>query len=168
MAKNEQQEDNRLVWTTEKVNQTIEAIENGYNITEHPFHEGDQNYKKSNISFEYTDFEMSEIKKCARDIVYYANTYCQVMTDEGYMKIKLRPYQETILNNCKAYRQNIVLAPRQVGKCLTFDSTVYILDNGIHKKILLGELYYICLKNIRSLTIIENIKFFLWKFYSKL
>ena len=116
--------DDRVIWSSEKVEQTIEAIENGYEVP-HPFHEGIQHYRKGNLVFEYTEFEESEIRKCARDIVYFANTYCQVMTDDGYMKIKLRDYQEEMLLSFKENRFSICLAPRQVGK--TICSSLYLV-----------------------------------------
>ena len=121
-----EEDDKRTVWTTKKVEQTIEAIENGYEILNLPFHEGNAVYKKGNIVFNYTQDELDEINKCARDIVYFANTHCQVMTDDGYMRIKLRPYQEEMLKSFKNNRFNICLAPRQIGKCLSFDTMVDI------------------------------------------
>jgi hypothetical protein len=84
---------------------------------------------------------MAEIKKCAKDIVHFANTYCQVMTDEGYMKITLRPYQEKVLRSYQDNRWNIFLAPRQIGKTITssifltwfllfhFDKNVLLMSN---------------------------------------
>ena len=40
--------------------------------------EGNPNLRKGNIVFNYSDEEIREIKKCAKDIVYFANTYCTV------------------------------------------------------------------------------------------
>jgi hypothetical protein len=63
------------------------------------------------------------------------------MTDEGYMKIKLRPYQIEMLRSFQANRFNICLAPRQVGKTICsslfltwflvfqFDKNVMLLSN---------------------------------------
>ena len=56
-----------------------------------------KNVNTQNIVFNYTPEELKEIKKCATDIVYFANKYCTVMTDEGLKTIKLRPYQEKML-----------------------------------------------------------------------
>lgn len=117
--KEESEQDDRLIWTTDKVNKVLQAMEEGYNNSEHPFYEGDPNYRKGNIVFEYTDEEYEELKRCAKDIVHFANTYCQVMTDEGYMKIQLRPYQEKVLRSYQNNRWNIFLAPRQIGKTIT-------------------------------------------------
>jgi hypothetical protein len=139
--KEESQDDGRVVWTCKKVDQLLASMEEGYQPTDHPFYEGDPNYKKGNIVFEYTDSEYEELKKCAKDIIYFANTYCQVMTDEGYMKIELRPYQERVLKSYQTNRWNIFLAPRQVGKTITssifltwfllfhFDKNVLLMSN---------------------------------------
>ena len=63
------------------------------------------------------------------------------MTDEGYMKIRLRPYQERVLKSYQDNRWNIFLAPRQVGKTITsaifltwfllfhFDKNVLLMSN---------------------------------------
>jgi hypothetical protein len=137
----ENKDEGKVIWTTEKVANLLAAMEEGYQSGEHPFYEGDPNYKKGNIVFEYTDLELEEIKKCAKDIAYFANTYCQVMTDEGYQKITLRPYQENVLTSYQANRWNIFLAPRQVGKTITssifltwfllfhFDKNVLLMSN---------------------------------------
>jgi hypothetical protein len=139
--KEETPDDGRVVWTTEKVEKVLSAMEEGYQPNEHPFYEGDPNYKKGNVVFEYTDWEYEEIKRCAKDIIHFANTYCTVMTDEGYMKINLRPYQERVLRSYQENRWNIFLAPRQIGKTITssifltwyllfhFDKNVLLMSN---------------------------------------
>jgi len=115
----EEKEESKLIWTTEKVNKVLSSIEEGYVINEHPFFESNTSYKKGNIVYDYTDLEFEEIKKCAKNIIYFANTYCQVMTDEGYDRITLRPYQERVLSSYQNNRWNIFLAARQVGKTIT-------------------------------------------------
>lgn len=139
--KEESENDNKLIWTSGKVEKLLLAIEEGYATNEHPFYEGDPNYKKGNVVFEYTDWEFDELKKCAKDIVHFANHYCTVMTDEGYMKIILRPYQEKVLRSYQDNRWNIFLAPRQIGKTITssifltwyllfhFDKNVLLMAN---------------------------------------
>lgn len=117
-------EDNKLVWSSEKVSDVLKSLENGVEIKHSPFFDGDVNYKKGNLVFNYSDFEYDELKKCAKDIIYFANKYCQVMTDDGYMKINLREYQVRMLRNFQKNRWNIVLAPRQVGK--TICSAIYL------------------------------------------
>jgi hypothetical protein len=139
--KEENPDEGKTVWTSEKVEKILIAMEEGYQPAEHPFYEADPSYKKGNIVFEYTDAELEEIRRCAKDIIHFANTYCQVMTDEGYMKIKLRPYQERVLRSYQSNRWNIFLAPRQIGKTITssifltwfllfhFDKNVLLMSN---------------------------------------
>ena len=113
-----------FAWTSKKVEQLMLAIDEGYKPKSTPFYEGNPNLRKGNIVFNYSDEEIREIKKCAKDIVYFANTYCTVMTDEGLQTINLRPYQEEMLRQFQAERFNICLASRQVGK--TICSSIFI------------------------------------------
>ena len=113
-----------FAWTSYKVEQLILALDEGYKPKSTPFYEGNPNLRKGNIVFNYTPEEIREIKKCATDIVYFANTYCTVMTDEGLQTIFLRPYQEDMLRQFQAERFNICLASRQVGK--TICSSIFI------------------------------------------
>jgi len=111
-------------WTTQKVDQLMLAIDEGYRPKSVPFYEGNPNLRKGNIVFSYSDKEIKEIKRCAKDIVYFANNYCTVMTDAGLATITLRPYQEDMLKQFQAERFNICLAARQVGK--TICSSIFI------------------------------------------
>ena len=111
-------------WTSEKVEQLMIALDEGYKPKATPFYEGNPNLRKGNIVFNYTPHEIREIKKCATDIVYFANTYCTVMTDHGLQTIKLRLYQEEMLRQFQQERFNVCLASRQIGK--TICSSIYI------------------------------------------
>jgi hypothetical protein len=113
-----------FAWTSNKVEKLMLALDEGYKPKSTPFYEGNPNLRKGNIVFNYTDEEIREIKKCAKDIVYFANTYCTVMTDEGLQTINLRPYQEEMLRQFQAERFNVCLASRQVGK--TICSSIFI------------------------------------------
>lgn len=108
---------NREVWTTAKVDKVLHAIEQGYEV-KNPFYEGKPEWRQGNIVFEYTQHELEEIRKCARDIVYFANTYCYVMTDDGYQKITLRDYQVDTLRTYQKQRFVIFLSARQTGKTI--------------------------------------------------
>ena len=115
-------------WSTAKVDKLIyDAEENGidYKDVDNPFHENDPELRKGNILFEYTEWELEEIKKCAEDVVYFANTYCHVMTDEGIRQILLRDYQIQILNQYQHHRKNVFVSPRQSGKTIT--SSIFLL-----------------------------------------
>lgn len=123
-----QVEDNnakKISWDSESVQAALDRIEEGYKIKHSPFYEGDKtNWRKGDIAFIYTQHELDEIKKCKKSVVYFANTYCQLMTDNGYQRIKLFDYQEDMVNNFQKFRQNIVLSSRQVGKCSTFHTKI--------------------------------------------
>ncbi len=115
-------------WSTAKVDKLIyDAEENGvdYKDVDNPFHENDPELRKGNILFEYTEWELEEIKKCAEDVVYFADNYCHVMTDEGIRQIKLRDYQIQILNQYQHHRKNVFVSPRQSGKTIT--SSIFLL-----------------------------------------
>ena len=113
-----------FAWTSIKVEKLMLALDEGYKPKSTPFYEGNPNLRKGNIVFNYTDEEIREIKRCAKDIVYFANTYCTVMTDHGLQTINLRPYQEEMLRQFQAERFNVCLASRQVGK--TICSSIFI------------------------------------------
>jgi hypothetical protein len=115
-------------WSSAKVEKLIyDAEENGvdYKDVDNPFHENDPELRKGNILFEYTEWELEEIRKCAEDVVYFANNYCHVMTDEGIRQISLRDYQIQILNQYQHHRKNVFVSPRQSGKTIT--SSIFLL-----------------------------------------
>ena len=87
----------RLVWSTAAVEKLIRAMDEGAKVKATPFSEGNMNYRRGNIVFEYTDEEMEHIKKCANDILYFAEHFATVMTDKGLQRIKLRDYQKDML-----------------------------------------------------------------------
>jgi hypothetical protein len=160
-------EESKIVWTTEKVEKTIKAIEEGYTVKDNPFFESDSNYRKGNIVFEYSDYEYEELKKCARDVVYFANKYCKVMTDDGYIQIKLRPYQEEVLKTYQSSRHTIFLSCRQSGKCSLYNTNI-TLRNKVTGEIFdieVGKLYD--LVNTEK-TFIQKFKSYLYKLVGKI
>lgn len=129
------------VWTTEKVNLAMKAIEEYGDSKNTPFWEGDPDWRSADVVFEYTPEELLEIQKCASDVHYFADNYCNVMTDNGIENIKLRDYQKDILTGFANHRFNILLSPRQSGKTIStsifmahyltfnFDKNLMILAN---------------------------------------
>lgn len=106
-------------WSTERVDQILEAMDNGLTPKDNPFWEGRFEWRSGNILFEYTDAELAELTKCAKDVIYFANKYCHVMTDEGVRNIALRDYQMDVLRDFQDNRKCVFLAPRQIGKTIT-------------------------------------------------
>lgn len=122
-------QENLAVWTTDRVNSLLLDIENGLidikTLKNSPFKDNDPVWKKAGLIFEYTPEEVEEIKKCKMDVIYFANTYAQVMTDEGIKQITLRDYQEEILPEFRKNRFNILNASRQIGKSVM--SAIFIV-----------------------------------------
>ncbi len=118
----------QIVWDAESVLKAKKSIDEGYNLKHSPFYEGsDIDWRRGNISYRYNEFELSEIKKCKKDIIYFAETYCQLMTDKGYANVVLRDYQKELLLMFQNNQQNIALASRQVGKCVSFQTKINII-----------------------------------------
>jgi hypothetical protein len=149
-----------LVWNAEKVALCREDIENGVVVKHSPFWEGQPEWRQGNIVYEYAQWEQDEIQKCANDVIYFANNYCHVMTDEGIQNITLRDYQWDILKEFIENRFSILLSPRQSGKCYLFNVQVVIYDylNNKFRILSMGEFYFEQLSLKRKLTLIETIK----------
>lgn len=159
---------NKLVWSTKSVNELLLALDKGYRPKiALPFYEGKQFLRKGNIVFEYTEAEISELAKCANDIVYFAEKYAVVMTDDGVQQVQLRDYQKKLLYDFQHNRFNVVLASRQMGKCSLYNTKIDIKDpHGNKKTITIGELFYTLLKSKRPLKWTEWLKWKLWTLYS--
>ena len=145
-------------WSTKRVDELLWKVEEeGLNFkeVENPFHDGDPELKRANILWEYTQDEILEIQKCAKDVTYFAK-YCQVMMDHGLDYITLRDYQKSVLKEYQKHRFNVFLAPRQVGKC--FLPTTHIIDKD-NKKVSINSL-------IRKKNMYFYIKNILYKIYS--
>lgn len=116
--------DTNIKVTTEIIKKQLDNWERGLPYETKFFFEGNVEFRAPNITFQYTKEEYEEIIKCANDVVYFAERYCYVLTDEGYQKIVLREYQKNILKNFQKNRFNILLASRQIGKTTT--SAIFI------------------------------------------
>ena len=69
------------IWTTERVEKLLREAEDlglDYKEIDNPFHENEPELRKGNILFQYTEDELEEMKKCASDVVYFANKYCKL------------------------------------------------------------------------------------------
>lgn len=116
------------VWSTKLVEETREAILNGFlpPKKDSPYYENKIGLRKENVIFEMTNDEIDEYIKCYNDVMYFAENYCFVKSEDGKHKIiKLRPYQKDILIMYKENRFSILMAARQSGK--TVSSAIYIL-----------------------------------------
>ena len=153
------------IWTTELVDDLAEKVEkHGLELSKvkHPFFGNDITLRRGNTSFQYTEEEMEEFKRCKKDIIYFANTYVKVMQEHGIDNITLYPYQETMLKNYQNERYNIVVGSRQIGKCF-FPTTRIECPSG---KIPVYKIWFKHIKGQRSIT--DYIKYGLYWLYDKL
>lgn len=159
------------VWSTEKVNKLLEdyAAGNvdirGYKGS--PFFMNDTNLRKPKLQFQYTKHEMRELRRCARDPIYFAKNYCQLFTEEGYIKVNLRDYQREVINGFLDNRFVILMAARQVGKCHLFATVLQVYDHesNTFSYVPFYELWYGILKKNKMVNIFSWLKYRLYKMY---
>lgn len=156
------------VWSTKLINETLKQIERGErSVDTSCFWSFDQNFRAAHIHFEMTQYETEEFVKCSEDIHYFAEKYCKILTDEGVDNIKLRKYQKKILKTFKNEQFSILVASRQIGKCSLYNTKI-VIKNNFDKKLYsttLGSFYFYILSKERKLTVLENIKWKLWRIY---
>ena len=153
-----------VAWSTEKIVKLLDDYNHGLvditKIHNSPFLNNDPNQRKPGIAFSYTNEEMCELKKCTSDIVYFGDKYCKLFTDEGYVNVKLRDYQQGILRGMSKHNRTLLLASRQIGKCVSFNETIWV--NG--EKLRIGEMQ----NKISNINILEKIRRFLYRIYELL
>ncbi len=88
--------------------------------------------KKSNVNIDFTEEQVTEYVKCAKDPVYFTKNYVQIVSlDEGLVPFKMWDFQEELIKKFHKNRFNIAKLPRQTGKSTTVVSYLlhYILFN---------------------------------------
>jgi hypothetical protein len=82
--------------------------------------------KKTGVQLKYTQEQVQEYMKCAKDPVYFAENYIKIVNvDNGLMSFKMWDFQKDMLRLFHANRFAITKCPRQVGKTTT--SVAYLL-----------------------------------------
>lgn len=164
----------RVIWSTKSLNSALKALEEGRKLVANPFYENNTRLLKADLVFKRTPEEVEEWKKCATDIIYFANKYCKLMTPEGVKSIELRDYQVDYLKQLMDNQMNIMLSARQAGKCLTYlsiinckvkDSFIENLDDNLKKR--WKDLFYIKESDTYNLPLFELYNVFdkrlIWK-----
>ena len=93
---------------------------------------GNPNLKASGVEIEYTEDQVKEYMKCAKDPVYFIKNYVKVVSlDKGLIPFDLYDYQQELLNIIHNNRFAIAKLPRQSGKSTTIVSYIlhYVLFN---------------------------------------
>lgn len=113
----------RAVWSTSSVDAAITGLEQGRRLIANPFYENNTKILKGDLVFDRTPEEISEWKKCSKDVLYFAK-YCKLLTPEGIQHITLRDYQKNYLKHLQENRLSIYLSCRQSGKCLDLTTLI--------------------------------------------
>ena len=81
--------------------------------------------KRTGINVKFTEDQVQEYIKCARDPVYFTK-YIKIITlDEGVTEFKMYDFQEEMIETFHKNRFVIMKCPRQVGKTTT--TVAYLL-----------------------------------------
>lgn len=131
----------RIVWSTATLDKAIRGVQTGRRLKANPFWENNIRLLKADLPFRRTPEEIEEWKHCAQDIVYFAETYCKVMTPEGNKLIVLRDYQKEYFELLKNHRLTILCAARQIGKTVT---------SALHM------LHYLCFNVDKTALVVGN------------
>jgi hypothetical protein len=84
------------------------------------------NLPRADYKHNFTQAEIDEFKKCARDPIYFAVTYIKIVNvDKGLMQFEMWDFQKDMLRTFHENRFSICKLPRQVGKTTT--SVAYLL-----------------------------------------
>ena len=87
---------------------------------------GNPNLKRSNVNIEYTQEQIEEYIKCAKDPVYFIEKYIQIVNvDKGLIPFKMYDFQTKMINTFNKDRFVVNKLPRQSGKSTTV--TAYML-----------------------------------------
>ena len=93
---------------------------------------GNPNLKPVGIKIDFTEEQIQEYIKCAKDPVYFVKKYIKVVSlDQGLVPFDLYDYQEDIIDKVHNNRFVIAKLPRQSGKSTTIISYIlhYVLFN---------------------------------------
>lgn len=170
--KEDTKKDETNIITTQKVDEILEREKLALPLkrTEKLWFNSNDGVRKKGIKFAMIPSELEEYIKCKLSVYYFAENYCKIKLENGSVgQMHLRNYQKDIIKLYTENRYSILMASRQVGKCLTFNALVNITDkNGRIFRVNLGKIYYENIRKYRKLTFIEKIKIFLYNLLEKI
>lgn len=124
------------LWSSESIELALKGLADGYKLKENPFVQNatfkDLNLRRANLPFDYTNDEMFVLSKIQTDKIWFANNFGYLKdAGQGWTQIKLRKYQENLLERYTKHRFNILLFPRQSGKTTTtvLEIVHYLITN---------------------------------------
>ena len=153
-----------VIWSTKTLNLALDGLGQGRKLIANPFYENNTKILKGDLVFQRTPEEEAEFLKCMNDIVYFANTYCKLMTPEGIKNVEMRDYQIEYLKHLTNHQLSILLAARQIGKTTTSAIFMlhYILFNTDKNSLVLGSTRQVAVEILDKLKkIFYEIPYFL-------
>lgn len=127
-TKAKQQEEKQFVFSTEVLESILNKSNLGYKLLrgENPWFKNIPGVRKPGLPWLWTEEEIMERYKCAEDVHYFAEKFCKIKSEDGKIKnIKLRDYQNDILDLYSNNARCILMASRQTGK--TYSTAIMIL-----------------------------------------
>jgi len=162
-----QAEEKQFVFNSDNILEIIDKQSQGYALPRYmnPWFKNQIGVRKSGVVYEWTDFEIDEFTKCALDIHYFANNYCQIKSEDGQVRqMKLRDYQYKVLDTYTKNRFTLNMSSRQTGKCFHLFQNVKLKINNKIKEL---PVFKILFKYKKNKTIYDYLKYpiywFLWK-----
>lgn len=111
----------------------------------------DRLLKAANVPMGFTRDQVDEYLKCVADPVYFAKTYCKIVTlDGGIQRFNPYPYQENILHQFDVERMVCLMQSRQSGKCVS-GRTKFRVRNK-----LTGEIRDVTAKEFHDMCSVRN------------
>ena len=94
--------------------------------------------KRANRDSEFTPEQIMELAKCQKDPVYFIRNYVKVQhPTKGGVPFDLYDYQLEIIDSVHNNKDSIILASRQLGKCVSNHININIAKKPSWFKLLL-------------------------------
>jgi len=114
-----------------------------------------RNLKRAGVLIPLTKAQDTELKKCAKDILYFVSNYVKILDlDGGFTLFKMRDYQKEFISTCYSNRFVISMMARQMGKTTTV--VAYLLHQALTRRDI--RIAILSNKADSSLDVIDRLK----------
>lgn len=125
------------------------------------YYNANYNLKAANVAVQFTEDQIKEYLRCARDPVYFIQTYAKIVSlDDGIVNFNMYPYQERIIKAIHNNKNILGKLFRQAGKSTIVAAYFawYILFNDNKTAVILANKQAIAIEIFgRVQFIIENL-----------
>ena len=115
-----------------------------YNTSTMPVQYDDKRILRPGTQHEWTEDMVKEFALCTKSVKHFALNHVKVFhPTKGKIPYEIRSYQMDIFDNLNDNRQNIMLLPRQSGKCCLYDVYIKVRNKKTkeEKLIKIGEMF---------------------------